>query len=216
MKFFPFALLALLACLPLRADEWLQNGNFSEGLSHWYGDGEMAADAAKRAKEQSDPLSTAPPPSIVDNPGVVIQLKSASWSKLTQEFTTDTLSMDLTVNFIASADCAFTDKDTAYTDIFKSLGFRNYMPKKIATGAWSVLLTDKGTNWCFYSSQMPKLNPGSPTPQSFQTSFSGAGEKMKPDLHKTITIAFPPGQGSITLTLVSLKSSDSGPGGDSH
>lgn len=185
-----------LSFLPLHADEWLQNGDFSDGLTHWYGDGQLASELAKN----DDPLasSTAAAPQ-----GVVVQLKPNRWSKLSQEFTTDTLKMSLTIKYTPSADCVFSDKADYYHNIFDSLGMGAYSPRSVPIGSWAVVMTDLGTGWCYYFSHpFDKAASGS---QTFQANASAANDNMKPALHKTVTLAFPPGKGSVTVTYVSLK-----------
>jgi len=199
MKKLLIACLILISLFPLKADEWLQNGDFSDGLSHWYGDGQLASDLAKST---SDPL--APTPSTPIANGIVLQLKPDRWSKMTQEFTTDTLKMTLTVNYTLSSDCAFSDKADFYHDIFASLGFRGYGPRSVSPGEWTVILSDLGTKWCYYFRTQPNKDANAAS-QTFQANYSQAGENMKPALHKTITVGFPPGRGNVTITLISLK-----------
>jgi len=187
--------------LPLRADECLLNGDFSEGLSHWYGDGELASDVAKELAKKNDPLASAPSAAL--NPGIVIHLKSSRWSKLTQEFTTNNLKMSLKVNYTLSPDCSFSAKSDYYSDVFTAVGLNGYVTRRLSPGNWAVILTDLGTLWCYYFACQPDKN--SSESQTFKADSGGAADTMKTEFHKTITVAFPPGRGNVTVNLISLK-----------
>ena len=78
MKTFTLVALVFALALPLRADNWLENGDFTDGISHWHGGGRSPADfASDNPLQASDPFTSK---------GLIIPLKHLDWTKVAQDF----------------------------------------------------------------------------------------------------------------------------------
>lgn len=116
MKPLPLAFLLLLVLTwPLRADVGIQNGDFSDGISHWHGDGRAPADFAT-----DNPLQAQDP---TTSKGMIIPLKHSTWCRAEQDFTTGSGNGELTVTYMVSADLAFSTNADDYTNMPQQLGW---------------------------------------------------------------------------------------------
>jgi len=190
MKALAFAVLALAFALPLRAGNWLQNGDFVDGISHWYGDGRSPADFTA-----ADPFAKADP---FTSKGLIIPLKHVSWTKVAQDFKGKSASGVITITYMVAPDLTFSDKQDDYVNMPNHIGYNAWAPFNTTPGEWIVFLSDFGSNHGAYYEIKPNL--GSGDPQKFQARISG----LTPLADKTITLAFPPGKGNIVILDISM------------
>jgi hypothetical protein len=185
------SLFLLLPSLTLRADNYLQNGDFSAGTDHWRGDGKTPADMAP-----SDPFAK---PDPLLSKGLIIPLKDRQWTKITQNFRTKTNRLIMTVVYVLSPGLTFSDRDEDYTDIPKQIDNELYRPFNLGKHQWLALFTDfgNGAKGTYY-----RLNTklGSTEIQVIRAPVS----QLSPLEDEVLTIAFPPGQGNVVLQNISL------------
>jgi hypothetical protein len=189
MKTLTLALLALCLALPLRADNALQNGDFTDGITHWHGDGRSPADFAS-----DNPMAK---PDPITSKGMIIPLRHLAWTKVAQDFKSKTGDGTLTITYLVSPDLTFSTKDEDYDNMPGHLGW-GWKTFKIPTGSWMVSLNDStGTTGFHYSIK----NSGAPgTPQTQKLPL-----KATPNDKNTLTICIPPGTGNFVLLSVSIE-----------
>jgi hypothetical protein len=190
MKTLVFALLVLACALPLRADNWVENGNFSEGINHWRGNGRSPADfAPDNPLDQPDPFTSK---------GLIIPLRGAEWDKVQQDFHGKGINGVLTITYMVSPDLAFSVKPDDYMDVPEQIHYDGWYPFNTPPGDWIVFIADFGSARGHYWEIKPKL--GSSDPQTFQATV----QRLTPLEDKTITLAFPPGTGKLVILSVAL------------
>jgi hypothetical protein len=193
MRNFLLTLIILACALPLRADNWLQNGDFVDGITHWYGDGRSPADfASDNPLQGSDPFTSK---------GLIIPLKHLDWTKVAQDFKGKLASGVMTITYMVSKDLAFSDKDDDYKNMPDHIGYDGWLAFNTPPGDWIVFVSDFGSSHGTYYEIKPKL--GSTDVQTFQAPVRG----LTPLQDKTMTLAFPPGTGMIVILSVSLTDS---------
>jgi hypothetical protein len=189
MKTLAFALLILVCALPLRADECLQNGDFADGITHWHGDGRSPTDyASDNPLQSSDPLTSK---------GLILPLKHVFWSKVAQDFKGTIANGMLTVTYKLSPDFALSDKPTDYTNIPAQLGW-GWKTFNTPPGDWLIFISALGDTKGMYYTMKPKL--GSSDPQTYHFKVGG----LTPLDEQTITLAIPPGAGTMVMLNVSI------------
>lgn len=192
MKTFAFALLTLALALPAQAENWIQNGDFTDGITHWHGDARSPADFAG-----SDPFAK---PDPFTSKGMIIPLKKIRWVKVQQDFKGKLSSGVLSITYMLSQDVSFSDKQEDYTNIPEHIDFSGWKQFNMAPGEWMAMITDFGTVMGQYYKLKPEIRPGPAIPQTYRLKISG----LTPLENKTITLAFPPGKGIVVLLNVSL------------
>ena len=191
MKLLPLLFLAVACALPLRADEAIQNGDFTDGTSHWHGDGRSSADfSSDNPLQASDPFLAK---------GIIIPLKQTSWSKVAQDIRPSSGSGVLTITFKYSKDQTFSDKPDYFTNIPAQMGW-GWKPFNIPAGAWLIDVTDSTGTKGFHSEV--KAKAGSSEPQTYRMNVAG----LAPHDETTLTLGFPPGTGMVVILSVSLQS----------
>ncbi len=194
MKALAYVLLALVLTVPVRADgdNWIQNGDFADGITHWYGGGRSPADfASDNPLQGNDPFTSK---------GLIIPLHAATWSKVAQDFKGKVSSGVMTITYMISKDFAFSTKPDDYVNMPGKIGYDAWQTFNTPPGAWVVFLSDFGSSHGTYYEITPK--PGSSAPQTYRARI----QNMTPYENKTITLAFPPGAGMIVVLNVSLTS----------
>jgi hypothetical protein len=182
----------------LRAgDNWLQNGDFYDGINHWRGNGRAPADfAPDNPLDKPDPLTSK---------GLIVVLHSESWIKVEQDFKGKSSDGILTIHYLVTPDFAFSSKIEDYTNMPGHIGFNAWKPFDTKPGTWVLFLADFGTVHGTYYEIEPKL--GSTDPQVYQAQIEG----LTPLSDKTVTLAFPPGTGKIVILSISMTdASDNG------
>ena len=193
MKSLAFALLFLTLASPLRADNWIENGDFSDGITHWRGNGRAPTDFAP-----DNPLDK---PDPVTAKGLILPLRGADWDKAQQDFHGKGAEGILTITYLVSPDLAFSQNANDYANIPDLLHMDGWKPFEIPAGNWLVFVTDFGTVHGTYYKIAPKL--GSSQPQTMRAKVHG----LTPLEDKTITIACPPGTGKLVILSVSITDS---------
>jgi hypothetical protein len=189
MKTPAFALLVLACALPLRADNWLDNGDFTDGINHWRGNGRSPADfAPDNPLDKPDPFTSK---------GLIIPLRGI-WDKVEQDFHGKSASGILTITYMVSPDLTFSDKPDDYVNMPDQIHYDGWQAFNTPPGDWIVFIADFGSNHGTYYMLKPKL--GSSDPQTFRAQVTG----LTPLEDKTITLAFPPGTGTLVILNVSL------------
>jgi hypothetical protein len=190
MKFLACALLILACAVPLRAQNWLQNGDFADGITHWRGQGRAPADfAPENPFDKPDPFTSK---------GLIIPLKHESWLKVAQDFKGKMASGVMTITYKVSPDLAFSDKPDDYVDMPQQIHYDGWQSFNTPPGEWIVFIADFGSARGSYYMIKPKL--GSSDPQTIRLQVNG----LTPLEDKTITFGFPPGQGKLVILQVSL------------
>jgi len=185
-----FTLLVLACALPLRADNWLQNGDFTDGINHWRGNGRSPADLAP-----DNPLDK---PDPFTSKGLIIPLKDLDWTKVAQDFKGKIASGVLTFTYMVSADRAFSTKAEDYLNMPGHISYDGWRPFNTPAGEWVIFISDFGSARGTYYTIRPKL--GSTDPQTCKMAVHG----LTPLEDKTITLAFPPGTGTMVMLNISL------------
>lgn len=192
-----FVLATLLGSVTAFADDWLENGDFIDGTTHWRGNGRTAADFA------SDNPFDKPDPFLAK--GLIIPLRGI-WDKIQQDFRGghETGGI-LTITYRVSTDTKFSDKQADYQDVPYQLHYDGWQGFPIPPGSWIVFVADLGSAIGTYYEITPKL--GSEEPQTIRLRVS----RLTPMSDKTLTLGFPPGSGKLVILGVSL-TSDAAPG----
>jgi hypothetical protein len=190
MKTLLCALLLLVIALPLQADNWIQNGDFSNGIDHWRGNGRSPSDFAN-----DNPLEAADP---FTSKGLIIPLKHMDWTKIAQDFKGRIASGVLTITYMVSPDFAFSTKPDDYVNMPDHIGYDGWKAFNTPPGDWIVFISDFGSNRGHYWEIEPK--PGKSDPQTFKIRV----ENLTPLEDKTITLGFPPGEGKLVILSISL------------
>jgi len=183
MKTLLFASLLLACALPLRADI-LANGSFADGTAHWSGDAHASTDW--------------------NNQGITINLDSSKWTKVSQIFNTRENAFDFSITYKTSPDCSFGTSGAKLSigDLADMTGLRFKKAINLKAGTWLLLITDPAALYAQWD--MIKPTVGLPNGQTVKGTFP----KLAAHEEKTMYIAFPPGQGSITLLNVALTPTD--------
>jgi len=190
MKALLFPLLVLACALPLQADNWLQNGDFIDGITHWYGDGRAPADFAG-----DNPLAK---PDPFTSKGLIIPLKHVAWTKVAQDFKGKSTGGVLTITYMVSPDLAFSDKSDDYQNMPDHIGYDGWAAFNTPPGQWVFFVSDFGSSRGIYNTIKPTL--GSSTPQTYHAKIRG----LTPLEDKTLTLAFPPGTGTVVILSISF------------
>jgi hypothetical protein len=192
MKYLAYLLPLALLLLPVRADDsnLIQNGDFSDGINHWYGGGRSPADySSDNPMAASDPLTSK---------GLIIPLHAETWTKVAQDFKGKSDTGELTITFQVSPDFAFSAKDEDYKNMPDKIGYDGWRAFDTKVGTWVVFVSDFGSSKGTYC--MIKAEPGQTGVKTFHTTI----KNLTPFEDKTMTLAFPPGTGMIVITSVSF------------
>jgi hypothetical protein len=184
--------LLVLACLfPLRADI-LVNGNFADGRAHWKGD-LQDADAINSAS-----LSTS---GSSNSGGVVVQLKKDKWTKIYQTFTIRDPKLYYSVTFQLSDDYKLSSHDAqdySSIDLGDVPGFN--FGWSMSERYWGLLVGGGSYSTKFLMPNAHKTGD--------QQTLTGRLNDLTTDSDAVLVLAFPPGEGSVTLYSISLSATD--------
>jgi len=191
MKTLVLSLLVLVLAVPLRADNWLTNSDFSDGINNWRGNGRAPADMA--------PENPMDPPNPLFAKGLILPLRGADWDIIAQDFRGKGASGVLTITYMITPDVTFSTKPEDYDNIPDLMHMDGWKPFKIDPGEWVAFIADFGdkTKGEYYKIK-PKM--GLTGTQTVKTKFS----KLTPMEDKTLTIGFPPGTGNIVILNISF------------
>lgn len=190
LKKIALSLLILAGILPLHADNLIQNGDFTDGITHWHGDAQGPADFA--------PANPFDKPDPFTSKGLIVTLKDNRWRKVAQDFTGKITGGVLTITFMVSPDLAFSASGADYVGVPHKIGYDGWAPFNTTAGAFVFLISDFGSSTIWYNSVTPEL--GSSKVQTIKDKLTS----LTPKEDKTITLAFPPGKGTIVILSVTL------------
>jgi len=197
MKNLVIAFLLLTSLARVHADNILENGDFADGTSHWYGDGRPPSDfAPENPLDKPDPFTSK---------GLIMPLKELDWTRMAQDFKGRIASGILTLTYMLSPDLTFSTKPEDYVNMPAHIHYGGWKSVNTPPGAWVVFIADFGSAHGSYYTIRPNL--GSTGAQTYKLPFS----KLTPLEDKTITIAFPPGKGTVVILNVSLTAETSSP-----
>ena len=111
MKTLVLLLFCVGAAVAAADDNLLQNGDFSDGIAHWYGDCHTV---------DSDSLGLSTPASA---PGVLVKLRDGEWTKVIQDFDGKAGIYTLKITYSASPDLAFSTNADDYTNLPAKIDF---------------------------------------------------------------------------------------------
>jgi hypothetical protein len=189
MKNLAFALILLICAWPLHADtNILVNSTFADGHAHW---GPDAKDI------DSGDLGASSTPA-----GAVVQLKKDKWTKIYQVFTVRDKKLYYTITFQLSNDYKLgsqDSKDHSNADLGDIPGIM--WQWSLPEHCWSMLIQG-GDNYT-----QDDLEPDRSKLGQSQT-LSGHLNDLHTDVESVFLLAFPPGEGSITFSTVSLSNVD--------
>jgi hypothetical protein len=192
----------------------MENSDFSDGITHWHGNGKTA---------ESEMTTDFASGSTANAKGMVVELRSSNWTKVTQEIhgyagkNDPPRNLVLTIQYQTSPDFALSTRASDYANVGASIEFgsANLFERMGAILAFVDMpppsrmnLTSTANNVNTYTVYPDLVSSASFVPATgaqVQT-FSAA---MHPpsatqDDYPTFCIAFPPGTGSVTITKISL------------
>lgn len=199
MKTLALIIFSLAAFFPLKADEELKNPDFTDGRSHWEGDGESLNSAVN-----ADAAPTLTEHNVTGVSGLLIKLSRRDWMSVSQDFRPLGSAGKLTVVYKLSDDIAFSTITDDYVNVPAHMGFNAFMSFNIPPGHWIALFLETARNEMDYYNVTPKS--GSAT-QTYKDNITN----LVPREDKTICLAFPPGSGTITIYHVGFESNASTP-----
>ena len=181
-----FALFFLLIGSALGADapsgNVLQNGDFSDGLTHWDGD----------CRPLSVALNDAPPGN-----GAAVELLG-TWTKMTQNFDSKKGHYLINVTFTITPNTTFATEEKDYRKIPKKLSFTALKEFGLQRGEWCIIVTNLAAHRYVHCAVKPEKEDS-----SVQT-MTGEINLERDSDGDTFCLAFPPGHGVVTIQSVSL------------
>ncbi len=190
MKRIACFLLVALVSLQARADGWLENGDFTDGNSHWYGDAKWPTDFAP-----PDPFTKADP---FTSQGMIVKPRGSDWIKICQDFKGKSANGVLTISYALSPDFAFSTKSDDYQNVPDKIGYDAWLPFAAPLQSWVIFITDITALKGRYFPIQPEM--GSTKEQTASLPVND----VTPYSDKTITLAFPPGSGMLVIHKIQI------------
>jgi hypothetical protein len=163
----------------------LQNGDFANGLTHWDGDCRTLSVATNE---------------VAPGNGAAIELL-AGWAKMTQVFEVQRGRYVFNIVYSLGPGTTFSPEEKEYRKIPAKLGFDALKEFRAKRGEWVVIVTDlKAKRYVHCEVKPLKNDPGEQT-------LTGELHLDTGD-NNTFCLAFPPGNGLITITSISLVRKD--------
>lgn len=192
MKKLAFFLILALPAVVLADDgdgdkNLLKNGDFSSGINHWEGDCHTPDSSS------FDPTATAP------TSGVIIKLRHSDWTKVTQDFDGKIGEYIATVTYTVSPDLKFSTKQDDYIAVPGKLGFTRLSNFDSPPGDWILFINDLGAMHYTYWRITPKVDAPGAQKLTVQIQLDSDDSEKK-----GFFLAFPPGDGFITLQSIEL------------
>jgi hypothetical protein len=190
MKSLAFVLLLVACALPVQADSWLDNSDFSSGLDHWRGNGRSPADmASDNPMDKPDPLLSK---------GLILPLRGSDWDRIAQDFHGKSARAVLRITYQLGPGVAFSDKLEDYLNVPYQMHYNGWKPFQVPPGTWVIFISDEDSSHGTYYKIKP--NMAATGPQTITAKIDG----LVPLSDKSLTIAFPPGTGNVVLLNVSM------------
>jgi hypothetical protein len=179
------AFLLLAAGASVRADDAepiLSNGDFADGLAHWFGDIQAPPDEADGSR----------------GAGASIKLQHETWSLATHEFDLPAGTFKLHVTLEIEPSTRFSTELTDYMHIQAKANFavKNTDPDA-EPGQWLAIVNDPTADTSLYWEITPSRPSGK---QSYTFTISG----VDPNDRQTLILAFPPGKGEVRILSASI------------
>ena len=121
MKPLFFVILLITIFIPLRADEWLTNGDFSDGNHQWYGTAKSPSDFAP-----PDPMTAADP---FTAKGMIIPLHG-TWMKECQDFKAKGTNAVVKITYVVSKDADLSRKAEDFENVTHEIEWDHWVPYK--------------------------------------------------------------------------------------
>jgi hypothetical protein len=196
MKNLLFALIILACPCSLWADSLMQNGDFSDGDTHWQGDGKTP-----RAYAEGNPAALTDP---LTSKGLIVTLQSTSWTRIFQSFPSDKgTRYSIVVTYKLSPNLALSKNAADYAEISKRIqipGFEDFGSMAIQPGQFYGTVGDPSSTTLAMEVFQPQL--GSSEVQTYQHTYP----PIPPLGNKTVALAFPPGTGMVVILSVAVTS----------
>lgn len=182
---FLLALSLLAAAAPLaRADDIIANGDFSDGKTHWHGDGDSPDTGGK----------------------LVITLKPDKWTVTSQMFTAESRELQLKVTYALSDDCSLKVKRSADAlvapltsdALMQATGIENHISDIMLYPSYQWLVLLVGNGWS--RGTHPVFMNTKDNPATYTTMLS----ESRGFNDEELCLAFPPGTGTVTITKVAM------------
>ncbi len=190
-KLFFFSLLAVAAFIPAKGadDNLLKNGDFSNGITEWEGDGHTPGSTTFDSPDTPVPTS-----------GIVVKLHHGAWTKVSQEFYGKAGKFLLTVTYEGSPDLKFSTRNDDYANVPGQLEVTpSLVPFDGNLGQWNLIVIDVGAGRYRYWAITPKSNA-----TGVQTVTTHLKFNSDDSVKKSFYLVFPPGEGFINLKSISL------------
>lgn len=191
MKTFLTTLLVVALFFPLRADEYFTKGDFTNGAEGWTGNFK---------------IGTAPAGATTPPGALVIQLQPHEWSWLAQEINPKHQRMQFEIHYELSEDAVLSTDINEYKALGAALGEPDRRINLPRTGVGMVLETnvnqkDRTTLPFILKTGTRRQETVYGTRWALEV-FQQEGET------ETVTVALPPGTGTVTLSKISGKGKD--------
>ncbi len=190
--------------------ELMRNADFSDGTTHWRGDCRPVG---------SDVTTDFTSNSEANSKGIIVDLHSSSWTKITQEITNPERAWDgttLTIVYQTSSDFKLSTRDSDYRHVGPALefggaglpgfpgnllAFLDVPPYTWASVASAGGLENVTANPDYVS--IANFVPSTDGQQTFTAVLKGLFPNR--DARLTFCLAFPPGSGRVTILKISLR-----------
>jgi hypothetical protein len=164
----------------------LQNGDFSSGLAHWDGDGRSLATTTN---------------AIAPRNGMGVELR-AEWTKVMQNFDVKRGDYTVSITYSLTPGTTFTPDVKEYRKIPGKLGFNALKEFRVKKGEWAMIITDR-ERFVYCAIKPPEAGNGEQTVTGdFNLDYDGDDQ--------TFCLAFPPGNGVVTILNIALTSKQVG------
>lgn len=163
-------------------DNLLQNGDFSDGIAHWYGNVKSPDTVLGPGAES----------------GAIIELRPHEWTMATQEFTAKSGTYKLHVTFTLSDGTHFSKELTDYINIPVQLKFADEKPLDAEPGQWVVVATKSSATQDPLTWTVNAHSVAGPQSYTFTIDSTSSTDTQ------TLLLGFPPGHGTVTLLHVGL------------
>ena len=193
------AFLAGSSIATLADNNLLKNGDFASGSARWEGDGHIA--------DSGGGNRGAPAPATK---GIVVKLRHLDWTKVTQDFDGRWGKYTATITYSVSPDFKLSTKAEDYINLAQKLNL--YLKAFDGTpGQWVFIINDPAGKRFHPVKIAPKIAPSGI--QTITATVNVAAPPIKPGAEpvtgngqgtKGFYLAFPPGEGTITLQSISL------------
>jgi hypothetical protein len=180
-------LLFLGGVIIARADDnLLQNGDFSGGVAHWYGNVQTPGDLDDATLPDS---------------GVVIKLRPHDWTRANQDFQVKAGTYNLNIVFTLISGFHFSDQYSDYINLPKVLDFpAGDHPVDGSIGQWVAIIADNVASSSLYWTGDPPQSAG-------QQTYTFKVKDINFDNRQNLSLNFPPGSGYVVLQKVALVAS---------